>query len=420
MTTGRAILVLAALAVSAAALLAFVSRAPAAVREAEPGTEATDPALGDSFTDDQIARHGAYQGPAYLFFGLTALVEIAALLILARTIVPAFADRISSVPGGWPVRAALVAVLVAVVMTVVVMPLSFVRGFQMAHAWGLSTQSEWGWLNDQGRSLLVGVVTSVIAAIAFFGLVRAAPSSWWLWGWAAFSLLTLALAFLWPLVIAPMFNRFTPLPQGDLRDRVVALASEAGVELDDVLVADASKRTTAENAYVAGIGASKRMVIYDTLLEGGGEDETAYVTAHELGHEVHDHIWKGLGLASVGLLIWFLVLRWISTSTGLLAWAGAEGIGDVRAVPILALLILVGGFLFLPIQSTVSRAFEREADRVAISLTADPDTAVKVYRRLAFRNISDLRPPKLAVWALFSHPPIPERIRNVLAADPRD
>lgn len=416
MTVTRALLVLVALAIVSAGVLALDSRAPETLREAEPGPKATDPSLGPSFTEQQVARHGAYRSSAYLFLLLSLVLEVVTLVFLARVFVPLLVERIQDLPGGWPARVVVVVVFVVVALTLVALPLSFVRSFAMDHAWGLSTQSASSWFFDAGRTLGVGLVTASIAALAFFGLVRAFPRSWWLWGWAVFSLLTLALTFLWPIVIAPLFNKFTPLEPGTLRDRVVALAADADVELQDVLVADASKRTTAENAYVAGVGSSKRMVLYDTLVEAGDADETAYVVAHELGHEVHDHIWKFVALSSLALLVGFMILRWLGDRPEVWSWAGASGIGDPKAIPVLALVTVVAGLLMLPVQNTISRSFERQADRVAIDLTDDPDTAVKVYRRLAFSNLADLRPPRPAVWALFTHPPIPERIRNVLSA----
>ena len=404
------------MALVSAGLLAFQSRAPEAVREADPGADATDPSLGSDFTDEQIARHGAYRRPAYLSVALSILLEVGTLVLLTRVLVPALLARLESVPGGWAGRVVVVTAAVVIVVTLVALPLSYVRSFLMDHAWGLSTQATPAWLADSARGLGVGLVTSLVAALAFFGLVRAFPRTWWLWGWGAFTLLTLLLTFLWPIVIAPLFNRFTSLEPGPLRDRVVRLAADANVSLDEVLVADASKRTTAENAYVAGVGSSKRMVLYDTLVEAGDADETAYVAAHELGHEVHDHIWKFVGLSSLGLFIGFALLRWLSTRSEPWAWAGAEGIGDPRSLPLLALLIVVAGLIVLPVQNSISRAFERQADRVAVDLTGDPDTAIKVYRRLAFSNLGDLRPPRAAVWLLFTHPPIPERIEDARAA----
>lgn len=415
MTTSRAILILFVLAVASASFLAFDSRVPAEVRGAEPGAGATDASNGASFSEADVARHGAYRGPAYLAIAMSILLQIVALVILARVLVPNLITRLDGISGGWVMKVALAAALVVVVTTLVTLPLGFVRGFQMEQAWGLSSQSAAGWFADQARSLGVGLVMALVPAIAFFGLVRLFPRAWAVWGWAVFSLLTILFAFLWPILVAPLFNRFTPLENGPLRQRVVELAGDAGVALDDVLVADASKRTTAENAYVAGIGSSKRMVLYDTLLDAGDEDETAYVAAHELGHEVHAHIWKSVALTSVALLAAFGAL-WLLSRTSVWEWARATDIGDVRALPLLALFSLVAGLLFLPVQNYVSRSFERAADRVAIDLTEDPDTATTVYRRLAFSNLADLRPPRIAVWTLFSHPPIPERIENVLAA----
>jgi STE24 endopeptidase len=186
------------------------------------------------------------------------------------------------------------------------------------------------------------------------------------------------------------------------------------VDIDEVLVADASRRTTAENAYVAGIGSTRQVVLYDTLIRAGDDDETAYVVAHELGHEVGNHIPKGVAASSAGLLAGFGVLSLLASRGSLWEWTGASGVGDPRALPLLALFVTVATLTLLPVQSAVSRHFEREADATAIRLTEDSDTGVKVFRRLAFSNIADLRPPAVAVWALYSHPPTDERIRSVL------
>jgi STE24 endopeptidase len=418
MSIARAAAVLICLSIGSAVILAVVSRTPETIRRAEPGEGATDPDLGASFTDGEIERHGRYQMSGYVAFGLFTVLEVVMLIVLARGPFERVIARAGSFPGGWFTAAAIGAILVTVVGALLTLPLGYVRGFAMEHAWGLSTQDIGGWLGDRAKAMLVGSVTSVIAAVAFFGVVRLAPRLWWVWGWVAFTLLTVLITFAWPLVIAPLFNRFTPVEDRGLDQRVRELAAAADVDIDTVLVADASRRTTAENAYVAGLGGSKRMVLYDTLIAGGSEDETALVVAHELGHEAESHVVKNVGIASAGLLAGFALLGWLAGRPGFWAWAGASGVSDVRALPLLLLFAAVVGLLTLPLQSGVSRSFERRADEIAVDLTEDPDTAVRVFRRLAFSNIGDLRPPRIAVWALYSHPPIPDRIRSVLATEP--
>jgi STE24 endopeptidase len=412
----RAALIIASASLVGAAAVAVVARTPAAVRSARPPPSATDPGRGADFTDEQIARHGAYNEAGYGGFLARLAIGVVTLLVLARGPVTRLGDALAGVWGGWVVGAAALAVIITGVVTVANLPLGYVLGFANQHAWELSTQDLGGWISDRLRGLLVGVITSAIAAVAFIGVVRWQPRWWPVWGWGAFTGLTVLFVFLWPLVVAPLFNRFSPLADGSLRSRALALASEAGVPVNDVLVADASKRTTAENAYVAGLGASRRLVLYDTLATGATEDEAAFVIAHELGHEVERHVVKNVVVASLGLAAGFAALAWLAGRSAIWEWGGASGIGDVRALPLLLLFVTAANLVALPIESAVSRRFETRADEIAVEHTDDPATAVGAFRRLAFKNISDLRPPAVARWVLFSHPPIPERIERALAA----
>jgi STE24 endopeptidase len=419
MSWPKLILIVGVASLVSAGMLALVSRTPASIRNEKAGPEATSPDLGASFTGEQIARHGAYRGPAYLGFALRLVLPVLLLVLLARGPFASLVDSTASWRGGWFTQALFLGAFLAVLTTVVTLPLSYVQGYAVQHAWGLSTQSFGGWAIDQLKGLAVGAVIAAASAVAFFAVVRWQPRTWWLWGWLTFTALTALLVFLYPVVIAPLFNNFTPLEDRDLRNRIVTLGREAGVDIGKVLVADASKRTTAENAYVAGIGSSKQMVLYDTLLEAGGEDETLFVVAHELGHKKENHVIKGILASSLGLLIGFGVLYLLSKNASVLSWAGADGPADLKVMPSLLLYLMVAGFILTPVENTISRHNESTADRIAIDLTEDSDTAVATFRRLAFSNLADLRPPRMAVWALFSHPPIPERIGSVIAVDPR-
>jgi STE24 endopeptidase len=415
MSWARALLSIALVSVVAAALVGLASRAPADVRQrpSEPG--ATDAALGSSFTDEQVARHAAYRRPGYLAFALGLVVQVFALVVLARGPWRELVETLESRVGAWPVRALIAGALVSLVLAAAALPLAFVRGHVVEHAWGLSTQGAPGWAVDRLKGVAIAAVTSAVAAVVFFAVVRWQPRVWWIWGWGAFTALTAVMFFLWPVVVAPLFNRFTPLEPGPLNERVRALAAEAGVPVDEVLVADASRRTTAANAYVAGLGGTKRLVLYDNLLRSNTDDQTAFVVAHELGHQAENHVLKNLAVASAGLLLAFAFLGWLARRGGFWGWGGADGPGDLRAVPLLVLLSIGLTVLSSPIEAALSRRDEAEADRIAIRLTGDPGAAVSAFRRLALANLADLDPPALAVAAFYSHPPIPDRIEAALA-----
>ena len=415
MSLVRAAVLVVALSLGSAAIVALVSRTPAQVRTATPTRAANSPSHGAAFTAEDVARHAAYRGPGYLALLLGIVLQVTLLVVLARGPFGRLVEQVQRLPGGWVAHAAILGIAIVVLGTAVSLPLDFVRGHVVQHAWGLSTQTAGSWFADRGRSLLVGAVTAAVTAVAFYGVVRWQPRTWWLWGGAVFSALTVLLVILYPVVITPLFNKFTPLADGALRERVERLSDRAGIDIADVLIADASRRTTAENAYVAGLGKTKRLVLYDTLLRAGSEDETVLIVAHELGHRVEGHIWKNVALSSAGLLAGFGVLAMLARQSGVWRWAGASGVADLRAMPVLLLFALLAGLVILPIENAISRNFERRADAIALELSDDPNTAVRVFRRLGYANLADLKPPAPLVWALFTHPPIPDRIEAVLS-----
>ena len=410
MTTARSIAVALALSFVAAGIVGFVSRTPASIRSADPAPQAA----GASFTDAQVRRHAAYRGPLYLALALGLVIQVALLVMLRGEPIGRVARLLEAMPGGWPVVAAEVGAFVALAGAVVALPLGFVRGYSIQKAWGLSTQTPMGWMTDQLKGAGVALVIAALAAVAFYAVVRWQPRAWWLWGAAAFTVLSALLTFLFPVVVAPLFNRFTPLADPPLEARIDAIADAAGIDIDEVLVADASRRSTAENAYVAGLGATKQLVLYDNLLRSGDDDATLFVVAHELGHRRERHIVKGIALSAVGLFAGFAVLAWLTARPGVLRWTGVTSIADPKGLPALVLYATLAGLVLMPFQNAVSRSHERTADRVALGLTDDPQPAADAFRRLALANIADLRPHPITVALLYSHPPIAERIATAL------
>jgi STE24 endopeptidase len=363
------------------------------------------------FTAEEVDRSRRYHRPLYLVSVLSIGIDLALLALL--TFGP-LGDRLYSTTDGWPWwgRTICFALTVVALTSVAGWPLSYWAGYVHEHEWGFSTQTRGAWLADRLKGLAVGLV---ITGAALLGFVAAAH--WWPTWWpavvaAAASGLVLLLGLVAPLVLEPLFNRFRPLDDRALAGDLSALADRAGVPVREVLVADASRRTKKVNAYVSGLGRTRRVVVYDTLLDQADRRELRLVVAHELGHRRKQHVAQGTILGMAGAAV-YAVLAWALLESGSVKDAlGVAGAGDPRVIPFLLLLGSVLGLVASPLGSALSRHWEREADAFSIELTGDRDAFVSTHRRLALSNLSDLDPPRLAYLAWFSHPTPPERIAS--------
>lgn len=313
--------------------------------------------------------------------------------------------------GGWVAEALLGPVALILAGTVLSLPTD-AWSEVVNRRWGLSRRT-WGlfWA-DQAKGFVLGALLIAAAALGWFALVRSLPGYWWLVAAGAAAVLVFVLSFLVPVVVEPLFNKFVPLPQGALRERLFALATEGGVPVREILVSDASKRTTVLNAYVSGIGRSRRIVIWDTTLARIDEDQIAFIAAHELGHAARrDVVWGTLvgaiGLAgSVGLIAAALQWSW------LLSAAGVPRAADPRSFALVMALGALLGAIGSPVFNVHSRRVERRADQFGLDLTADPGTVVECWRQAAVADLADLEPGwRVRHWT-GSHPPIPDRIAH--------
>jgi Zn-dependent protease with chaperone function len=382
---------------------------------AVPRPPAADPL--EAFTEDEVRACVTYAKPrqrwALAGYG-TDLVLLAALTLTGpgRAVV----RGVAGLAGAWaPGRAALATVTVLVLRAAVGLPFS-VRAYRQDARAGLATQGLDGFLRDWAKGRAVGLALTVLPLSALVLGARWRPPGWpWLAA-AVAVLLVLALAMAGPVLIEPLFNRFRPLGPGPLRTRLLALAATMAVPVRDVLVADASRRTTRVNAYVSGLGRTRRVVVYDTLLAAagpgsdGGADEVALVVAHELAHVRHrDVLWGTVGAAA-------LAVASVLAAVGLFdrdpvrAGLQVTGLGDPLAAPGLLLLGALGGLAVSPVASAISRWAEARADWVSLEVTRDPATAVAVERRLALENRADLRPNRLLLAIFASHPATMARI----------
>jgi STE24 endopeptidase len=292
---------------------------------------------------------------------------------------------------------------------------------------GLSTRDWADWALDVARGFALSSGLTLAAVVAVVLLARSRPQHWWAIAAPGAAGLVVVASLAYPLVVEPVFNRFEPLPDGPLRADLVRLAEAEGVAVGDVLVADASRRTTTLNAYVSGLGPTKRIVLYDTLLDSAPPDEIAVVVAHELAHARENDVLKGTLVGAGGAALAVLLLAAAAAWTALPRLAGLDPgvpgallepgtpparspLGEAAAVPFVLAVVTVLGFVAGPVESLLSRQVEARADVVALELTGDPDTFVAMQRTLALAALSDVQPPRLLYLWFASHPTAPERI----------
>lgn len=298
------------------------------------------------------------------------------------------------------------------------LPLAFVGGHLVERRFALTRQSARSWLADQTKALLVSVAVQTPMLTAAFVVIRRRPRDWWLILPAAAFPVMVLFGMLAPILLMPIFNRFTRLRDEQLAQRLRALAARNGVTISDVYEMDMSRQTDKPNAMFAGIGRSKRIVLGDTMLEHFSPDEIEAVVAHELGHQVHGDIWRLMAFgaaASFGS-------AWLAWRLGPLALAktrqctGVDELADVASLPVVALVLGAIGALVMPIHAAFSRDIERRADRFALATTGAGDAYARALERLAARSLADPNPPRWEVIWFYAHPPIGERIRIALVA----
>jgi STE24 endopeptidase len=409
MTARRAALATAVVLGTAVAVVIAVRTPWHVLPEPPGGYSPVDPTAG--LPAEQVARAEAFAAalrPASLFSLVLSLAVsgVLGLTPLGARLVTAVARPVG---GGRIARLLLGVAAVVVLGRLVTLPIA-AYAEMVRHRYGLSTRGWWLWLRDLSVSTAISVAVTGLVLLAILGLVRLAPRTWWAWAAVAAAGFVVVASFVYPLVIEPAFNRFEPLPAGELRTGLLALADESGVPVQDVLVSDASRRTTALNAYVSGFGSTRRIVVYDTVLDRLPDEEIESIVAHELGHVVHGDVLTGTLTGALGAAAATALLGWLLSWTPLLRRAGADGPGDPRVVPLVLFLLAAGGLLSTPVQNVVSRQIEARADMHALDLTGDPDAFVSMQRRLATTNLSDPDPPTAWQWFFGSHPTAAQRV----------
>ena len=387
-------------------MLLALAAAEGGVRLLSPRERPIEPAEIDlhSFFSEAEIRRGARFARPQLALGLgRAAIELGALASVVRR-PPRWLSGQSTRPA---IRGALAGAGLAVGLSLPALPLSAIAR-RRGMAVGLVTQSWRGWAGDLAKGAAIESALAAAAGSSAVAVTRRYPNRWWLPASAGSVLFGTALAALAPVVLDPMFNDFTPLPEGETRSDVLELARAAGVKVGEVYSVDASKRTTAANAYVAGLGPTKRVVLFDTLLDRYSRDEIRVVVAHELGHVRHRDVPRGVLYAA-------LVAPAAALAVQRLSWQLSPERGNAGALPALALAAAaVGGPTGL-IGNRLSRAIERRSDAYSLVLTDAPDAFISFERAIAVQNVADLEPPRWLTSLLATHPPTAERIGSAVS-----
>jgi STE24 endopeptidase len=311
--------------------------------------------------------------------------------------------------GHWLAEALLGGLTILMMGWLVSLPFSAWR-HRVLRDYGLSTQNWAGWTVDALKGCAVGAVIGAVVLAGFYTLTQFAPNWWWAFGAVGAAALVVLMSFVFPVLVEPVFNRFTPMPAGSLRDELVKMAARDGMPVRDVLVADASRRTTGLNAYVSGFGATRRIVVYDTLLREAPAGAVRSVVAHELGHAKDRDPELGTLLGAIGAATAVVALYLLGQWDALLRRAGVDSIGSPRAIGLVVAVVAVAGLVSGPAQNLVSRRIEARADRHALRLTGDWAEFAAMQLHLAEVNIADVHPPRVEYLLFATHPDTVERL----------
>jgi len=282
-------------------------------------------------------------------------------------------------------------------------------GFRLEHQFHLSNQRLRSWLWDEIKGFLVGMILAVIVVELLYLIIRQAPQYWWLIAWVTFLALFVLMAQLAPVVLFPIFYKFEPLQNEELKSRLVSLGERAGTKVRGVYKWNLSEKSKKANAALTGLGNTRRIILSDTLLEQYSADEIEAVLAHELGHHVHKHIFKSIVVQAGITLVGFWAANWV-LHYAMERWHIFDTLSDFANLPLLVLISTVLSFLLLPALNAFSRYNERQADRYTFRSIASVQPFISSMNKLAAQNLAERTPSKWVERFFHSHPSISRRV----------
>lgn len=349
----------------------------------------------------------------FINMGLSAL---GVLILLFSGLGTWLRDRLQTlswqpVTGWFPVQILVYVLILLLIAQILDIPMSYYRGFVLSHRYGLSTMTLGSWIADLLKGAALSLVFEVLLVEIIYALLAFQPLAWWLWVAIGLLFFTVIMANLAPVLLMPIFYKFTPLPEGELTERLKALADRAGASIRGVFTMHLSDKTTAANAAVMGLGNTRRIVLGDTMVDRYSVDEIEVVLAHELGHHVHRDMWKMIVSQSVlmlaGLYLINLVMHWAVDTQHYY-----RSLADVATLPLLVTLSFVFGLIVQPLSNTYSRHMEYQADEYALQSTGKIEAFKSAMTRLANQNLTEVEPSPLMEALFHDHPAMGKRLQH--------
>jgi len=375
----------------------------------------SNPETESAIAQDVVASNPA-EATSYQRIKLTMSMVSMALNVVVPLVflLSGGSEAIRNLAEDWTSTSALIVLIYLLVagvgLQLIEFPFEIYSGLIVERKFGLSKVSIGTWLLDWLKGTLVQAALLLVLISAMYWLLRSQPDMWWLWAAIGATILVVILMALVPVLLLPLFYKFEPIPEGELKDRLFALADQIGTHVQGVYVWHLGDKTSKANAAVTGWGRTRRIIISDTLIESNTPEEIEVVMAHELGHHVRWDVWKLLGVSTVLIFISFFVI-----DLALVAWIdslGLRGIADIAGLPLVLIVGAAVSLVALPISNWLSRRAETAADLYALNLTGMRDEFISAMNKLGDRNLSQKKPNAIVEFVFHSHPSIQHRIDN--------
>lgn len=293
-------------------------------------------------------------------------------------------------------------------------PLSYIS-YSLSKTYHISTQSFASWMKDELIDFWINYGMMLIIVVVLYWLIKKSQKRWWLFAWILSVPFTLFLMFVQPVIIDPLYNDFYPLKNKELEKQILSLASEANIPADHVYEVNMGEKTNALNAYVTGIGSNSRIVLWDTTLNRLNNDQILFIMAHEMAHYVEKHLYFGIAgyllLSLVGLYLTYRIINWVVTNWG--RELKISSVADIRSLPLILMVLSILMFVSSPLSNFVSRYQEARADKYAIEMTKDSESAITGFQELTRSGLSQVNPPLLVKIFRYGHPTMLERISRI-------